>query len=171
MKISEKDRKNNYKKLKKFKDTNEMIDSNPISDEEKVFIEAFNTKDAKKRYELIYDYMCDYLDNNVCVLCDFKSDRCIANRLGKSVHVDNGCCYFRNEGFCSLFKNKKCTNPNISCKLFMCDYIENKVMKMRSIPKNYLLLDFFLNKKQKDIIQRSYRRPKNETIEKLLKYI
>ena len=169
MVIEEKDRKNKYKKFKKYIDNKEaIIETNPINELEEAFIKAFNEKDIKKRYELIYDYMCKYLDNNVCVLCDFKNDKCIANRLGKSVHKENGCCYFRNEGFCQLFKDKRCTNPNISCKLFMCKYVEKNIMKKKSLPKNYLLLDFFFNKKQKEILQRSYRKKKEETISKLL---
>ena len=149
--IEEKDRKNKYKKFKKYIDNKDaIIETDPINELEEVFIKAFNEKDIKKRYEFIYDYMCKYLDNNVCILCDFKNDKCIANRLGKSVHKENGCCYFRNEGFCILFKDKKCTNPNISCKLFMCEYVEKNIMKKKSLPKNYLLLDFFFNKKQKE---------------------
>ena len=42
------------------------------------------------------------------------------------------------------------------------------IMKKKSLPKNYLLLDFFFNKKQKEILQRSYRKNKEETISKLL---
>ena len=169
MVIEEKDRKNKYKKFKKYIDNKDaIIETDPINELEEAFIKAFNEKDIKKRYEFIYDYMCKYLDNNVCILCDFKNDKCIANRLGKSVHKENGCCYFRNEGFCKLFKDKKCTNPNISCKLFMCEYVEKNIMKKKSLPKNYLLLDFFFNKKQKEILQRSYRKKKEETISKLL---
>lgn len=169
MVIEEKDRKNKYKRFKKCMDNKDaIIETDPINKLEAAFIKAFNEKEIKKRYEFIYDYMCKYLDNNVCVLCDFKNDKCIANRLGKSVHKENGCCYFRNEGFCILFKDKRCTNPNISCKLFMCEYVEKNIMKKKSLPKNYLLLDFFFNKKQKEILQRSYRKKKEETISKLL---
>ena len=44
----------------------------------------------------------------------------------------------------------------------------NQFMKKKSLPKNYLLLDFFFNKKQKEILQRSYRKKKEETKSKLL---
>ena len=168
MVIEEKDRKNKYKKFKKYinnKDT--IIETDPINGLEEALIKAFNEKDIKKRYEFIYDYMCKYLDNNVCILCDFKNDKCIANRLGKSVHKENGCCYFRNEGFCKLFKDKRCTNPNISCKLFMCPLIE-KEMGHESLPKNYLLLNYFFNLRQKEVLRYSYRKKRKETIEKLL---
>ena len=165
--LTDKIRRKKYKDIKKYKDKDYLIKSEGKDDLEKAFIKAFNEKDLMKRYEFIYDYMCSYLDENVCVLCDFKNDKCIANRMNKSVHGINGCCYFRNEGFCKLFKNKRCTNPNISCKLFMCDYVEKK-MKFESLPKNYLLLDYFFNRKQKYILQRSYRKKKDDTIGLLL---
>lgn len=168
--LEEKDYKNKYRKIKKYRDKDYIIISKGKNDEEKAFIKAFNEKNIKKRYELIYDYMCEYLDNNVCKLCDFKNDRCKANRKGVSVHDINGCCYFRNEGFCKLFKDKKCTNPNISCKLFMCSLIE-KEMGFTSVPKNYLMLNYFFNYRQKELLRRNYRRKKEETIEKLLKKI
>ena len=70
--------------------------------------------------------------------------------------------------YVKLFKDKRCTNSNISCKLFMCEYVEKNIMKKKSLPKNYLLLDFFFNKKQKEILKRSYRKKKEDTISKLL---
>ena len=170
--ITEKDRKNQYKKLKKYRDNNEIILVTNSTDElEQAFVKAFNEKNLEKRYSYIYDYMCNYLDKNVCVLCDFKNDRCIANRLGLSAHPKDGCCYFRNQGFCKLFKDKKCTNPNISCKLFMCEYVEKNIMKFKSLTKNYLLLNYFFNKKQQAILQRNYRKPKSDTMNKILELV
>ena len=75
--IEEKDRKNKYKKFKKYIDNKDaIIETDPINELEEAFIKAFNEKEVKKRYEFIYDYMCKYLDNNVCILCDFKNDKC-----------------------------------------------------------------------------------------------
>ena len=160
-------RSKKYKKIKKLKDKEYIIKKEINSELEEAFINAFNEKDLEKRYSYIYDYMCNYLDKNVCNLCDFKDNKCVANRMKKSVHDINGCCYFRNEGFCKLFKDKKCTNPNISCKLFMCSLVEKKI-GFESLPKNYLLLDYFFNRKQKYILQRSYRKKKEYTIKLLL---
>ena len=95
--IEQKDRKNNYKRFRKYMNKDVFLECEPINKVEEAFIKAFNIKDLRKRYEFIYDYMCKYLDNNVCVLCDFKDNRCIANRLGKSVHNINGCCYFKGD--------------------------------------------------------------------------
>ena len=166
--LEEKDYKNKFKKLKRYLDKDYKIISKGKDEETQVFIKAFNQKDLRKRYEIIYDYMCDYLDKNVCVVCDFKNNKCIGNRMGTSVHKENGCCYFRNEGFCKLFKNKKCTNPNISCKLFMCPLAEKK-MGFHSLPKNYFLLKYYFNFVQRDILRYSYRKPKKDCIEDLLR--
>ncbi len=168
LEVTAKDKKNQYKRFKKYKDINNIkLTSNTKNDLELAFIKSFNQKNIKKRYSYIYDYMCKYLEENINVLCDFKDNKCIANRLNKSANKTNGCCYF-NKLLCENLCSKKCNNPNISCKLFMCDYIENKIMKFKSIPKNYLLLDYFFNKKQKELIQKSYKMQKKDLIEELL---
>lgn len=170
MLITEKDRKNKYKKLKKYVDKQIYIESDSKNDLERAFIKAFNEKNKEKRYEFICEYMCKYLDKNVCTLCDFKNNKCIANRLNKSAHKENGCCYI-NKDLCKFLKDKKCNKPNIACKLFMCYYMEKKIIKFKSIPKNYLLLDYFFNRRQKEILQRSYKMKKEEIIKKLLENI
>lgn len=167
------DYKKKFRKLKskKYRDYKIIEDENSnFNEEAKAFIKAFNIKDDKERYSYIYDFMCKYLDSNVCVMCDFKNDKCIANRLKKSVHEKDGCCYFSHEGFCKLFDYEKkiCTNPNISCKMFMCKVAEDK-LGYQSLSKNYLLLNFFFNRRQRDVIQRNYRKSKENTIDLLLK--
>lgn len=172
--VNNNDYKKKFKNLKRKKYNKFIIkleEKEKINDEIDAFIKAFNIKDIKIRYSYIYDYMCSYLDKNICVKCDFKNNKCIANRLNKSVHEKDGCCYFKGEGFCKLFdyEKKVCTNPNISCKMFMCEVVEKEI-GYKSICKNYLLLDFFFNRKQKEIIQRNYRKKKEDTINLLLKY-
>ena len=159
--------KKKYRKYKNKKDKNIFIEDNVSNELEYTFILAFNEKDLYKRYKLIYEYMCKYLDN-VSKVCDFKCDKCIANRLKKSVHSDCGCCYFRKEGLCKYLVNKKCIRPNISCKLFMCEYVEKHNLKHKSLPKDYVLLDFFFNKRQKNLLQRSFKVEKEELLLKLI---
>ena len=88
--IEEKDRKNKYRRLKKYRNKEYKIVSKAINDEEKAFIKAFNEKDLRKRYEFIYDYMCKYLDENICILCDFKNNKCGEKRNTDS---NTGCCH------------------------------------------------------------------------------
>ena len=47
--IEEKDRKNKYKRLRKYKDKKVYIKSKPINNLEDAFIKAFNEKDLKTR--------------------------------------------------------------------------------------------------------------------------
>lgn len=168
MYINDKDRKNKYKRLKKYKDKEVYIENEPLNELENIFIKAFNEKDLYKRYKIIYEYMCEYLDKISKNACDFNCDKCIANRLKKSAHEEFGCCYYKKEGLCKFLINKKCIRPNISCKLFMCSYVENKVLGFKSLPKNYVLLNFFFNKKQKNLLQRSFKIKKEDLLIKLV---
>ena len=118
--INDKLRKNNYKNLKKYRDNKNVILKTYSNDNlEKAFVKAYNEKNFVKRYNFIYDYICDYLNKNINVLCDFKNDKCIANRLGLSSHSTNGCCYYRNEVLCHHLKNKK----NVQSKIFHVNYL------------------------------------------------
>jgi len=136
-------------------------------DKEKI-IEITNTHDLKKRYELIYDYISDYLDQDRTHknYCDFKNDECIANRLGRSVHEKNGCCYIHRAGICSHLKHGECSIKNIPCKLFVCEYLESQGIKYDL--NKILPLKKFLNMKQRHILKRTYFKPKDEVINKLL---
>lgn len=132
--------------------------------------EIINEKDLEKQYSLIFDYICDFLDNDLenNNYCDFQNGRCVANRLGKSVHKDNGCCYYYKVGLCNHLKNGVCTSANIACKLFMCEYLETKRIKydLNSI----LDIKLFFNRKQIEIIKHNYFKSKDEVINMLMKY-
>ena len=165
--LEHKDYSNNFKRLKKYKDKDYKIISKGTSEDIKAFIKAFNEKDLLKRYSYIYDYMCEYLTNLSCKHCDFKNDMCKANRSGAAIRKENGCCYFRKEGLCKFLVDKKCTRPNITCKLFMCPTIEKEV-GFSSLPKNYLLLKYFFNIRQRQLLRYSFRKTKQELLEKLI---
>lgn len=135
-----------------------------------LIVTAFNIKDIKQRYKYIYDKMCFILDNYICIHCDFKCDRCIANRLRLTKYKIDGCCYFSSDGQCKYLKDKICQKKSISCKLYMCMYIENK-LKFKSLPKSYPLIKYFFNKKQYEILQHSYKQEFDEIIDKLIENI
>lgn len=95
--------------------------------------------ERKKQYEEIYDKICNYLDeefkkNNYC---DFRSDRCVANRLGKTPEDTMGCCYNFNEKLfsikdirvCEFQENEICKINCIGCKLFSCKYLSKRGVK------------------------------------------
>ncbi len=128
-----------------------------------------NCKDINKKYELIYDYTCDYLDNELTTnnYCDFIDGKCIANRMGCSVHDRDGCCYNSKKGLCDKLVDSQCTNKNPSCKFFFCSYLEKRylIIKPNDIPQ----IKFFLNHRQKEIIARSFFKTRQEIIRLLIK--
>ena len=170
---------NDFKHIKRYikkynydKDIVLRIDKEDLNDSKELYwldfiVSAINIKDKDQKYEYIYNRMCDYLDKNICILCDFKNDKCLANRCNKSVHNINGCCYFKGLGFCEFFKNKRCSKKSLSCKLFMCNYVEKKY-KFKSNMDYYPPLRLFFNRKEKDFLSRQYKKNYDEIKEELL---
>ncbi len=68
-------------------------------------------------------YSCDYLDkeNEINNMCDFKENKCVKHReLG--IEKKTGCC----PSFCKYVDCKVCTVKNLSCKIFMCNFLEDR---------------------------------------------
>ena len=142
-------------------------------------ITAILMKTDSKKYEFIYDTVCDYLDSQFhnCNLCDFKNDQCVANRAKRTAHEFMGCCYSFNYAklldfrllkdvkLCQYMQNRTCATKNITCKLFTCKYLKEKNIKFDT--HKLLLLDCFFNKKQHDIIQSNFFRTREEILQKL----
>lgn len=143
-------------------------------------IKAMHMRDKKEKYIFIYDVVCDYLDNEFkkCDFCNFKNDKCIANREGMTKYKEMGCCYsfeltklsdfrfIKNERLCTHMKNRKCDTKNISCKLFTCGYLKSKNIRYNT--HKILILDIFFNKKQHDIINLNFFKTKEEILNKIL---
>lgn len=68
-------------------------------------------------------YSCDYLDkeNEINNMCDFKDNKCVKHRELK-IDKKTGCC----PSFCKYVDCKVCTVKNLSCKIFMCNFLENR---------------------------------------------
>ena len=68
-------------------------------------------------------YSCDYLDkeNEINNMCDFKDNKCVKHR---ELNIDKktGCC----PSFCKYVECKACTIKNLSCKIFMCNFLEDR---------------------------------------------
>ena len=127
-----------------------------------------NEKNIKIKYEKALEYISNYLINEkkIYEMCDFRAGKCIANRLNKSAHNCNGCCYKYKEGLCKYLKNNKCSIDCITCKLFICEYLEKKYgkIKINKIPG----IKSIFNKKQLNIIKRSFFKDKDEIIKLLI---
>ena len=127
-----------------------------------------NIEDTKSKYEAILDYISNYLIKNKKIydMCDFKDNKCIANRLNKSIEKEDGCCYIFKKGKCDKLKNKKCSIDCITCKLFICDYLEKKYGKINL--NDIFPVNKVFNKKQQYIIKSSFFKDKKEIINILL---
>lgn len=124
------------------------------------------------RINYIYDYMCDYLDNefNSFNLCDFKDNKCVSRRdlecKGCKNPVTYGCCYTKDR-VCPNLINSRCTIKSLPCKFFTCRYLEKRGIKYR--PWNYLMIRLFLSYNQMIILDSYLYTSKDVIMNKLLK--
>ena len=130
---------------------------------------AINIKDDLKRYNFIYDTICDYIDKKYleCNYCEFKDDICKYFRETNNLAHKNGCCNSESRGgLCKYLKNRKCSIKSISCKLYACPVLrKNKInFRMKYIP----LIKYFFNIKQKYYIKYSFFKDKDYVINKLI---
>ena len=160
----------NTKKYLKYSDKNNIKIKFKTKDQTlKQIQKAINIKDIKKRYEYIYDEVCDYIDDKYlkCNYCEFKNDICKYFREKNELNHKNGCCYSDSRGgLCKYLDKDHCTIKSISCKLYSCPTLrENNInFKIREIP----LLKYFFNIKQKYYLKYSFFKDKEYVINKLL---
>lgn len=145
---------------------------------EKVF-DILKMESFKQIYSYIYDSICDDLDKKIEQnnYCDFKNDKCIAQRTVKTAHKTMGCCYMHTYskimsmpislGLCKYLQDKKCSKKCITCKFFTCKYLKKKGIVFRL--EDYEIFKYFFNKKQKRIINESFFKTKEEIIDLLIK--
>lgn len=137
-------------------------------EEQKLLDKASSFKSIEKKYEFIYDTVCDFLDSKYigCNYCDFKDDVCKYFRKIDSNHK-MGCCYSDDRGgLCPNLKNDgSCNIKSISCKLYACPMLRDEKLyfKVNDIP----LLKYNFNIKQKYYIKRSFFKTKEETLLRL----
>lgn len=76
-----------------------------------------------QRLTAAIDGACTYLDaeNSEHNMCDFKENSCAKHRA-MGFTRKTGCC----PASCKFMQCGPCKTKNISCKLIMCDYLENK---------------------------------------------
>ena len=144
-------------------------------------IKAINISNLQEKYTFIYDCIFNDLDIlwNSANPCKFCNNVCLASKNNQTAHKENGCCYsfdysknifkfIDNVKLCKyLGEEKKCTTQNISCKLFVCNYLKkNKIFQINM--QDNLLIQAFFNNKQKLILKYNFFRSKKEIIDKLL---
>lgn len=136
-------------------------------------IEVFNIKNRRERISYIYDYLCNYFDEDMRKnnYCEFENGTCIANRLGYSVHDKNGCCYIIKKGLCKYLTDKGCSNPNPSCKIYMCAYLNNVKKVPNYDTKKIFLTSCLFSYREHEFFKRHYFITKREYIDKYLEKI
>ena len=131
---------------------------------------AINIKDKYKRYDYIYDTVCNYLDERIKTnYCEFKDDVCLKYRI-KNPNHKNGCCECKGRGKCKYLIDSVCTMKScMACKLFTCHTLKKKGINQNI--NDFALTKYFFNNKEKDILQFSYWTPKEIVMEKLIKRV
>lgn len=151
--------------------------SNPFFDDICTTLEALLSNSQKKQYEIIYDYVCTYLDNEFTCknICEFFNNTCAASRAGLTQYKYNGCCYTVEYGPvgiilghkpCKYLVNKHCVANCISCKLHTCYFLKMKNIEYKI--KNILLLNCFFSHKQWLVLKYNAFTTKEEILQKLL---
>lgn len=165
-----------YKNNIKVKDIflinyDKSINNNYMIKELDSLLKAYLLK-YEDRINYIYDYMCNYLDNEFkdFNLCDFKNNLCVSRRElecnGCKNPLTYGCCYTKGR-VCPNLINSRCTIKSLPCKFFTCRYLEKRGIKYR--PWNYLMIRLFLSKRQMVILDQSLYTSKEIIINKLLR--
>lgn len=133
-----------------------------------------NTTKRKERISLVYDYSCDYLDNEFLTkkLCGFHNNMCIRNRnrKDKTKQVTSCCERTKTRVVCDKFddKNKVCTIKSLGCKLFVCPYLKKQGIKYT--PNRVPYLKYFYSWRQKAIADSCIFLDKDEIMDKLIKF-
>ncbi len=173
LKILSKFRVNIIVKDKKREYQNSSVKHPDKIDEILKMVNILNTHKRKDRYSLIYDYACDYLDNEFLNnnWCDFKKNMCISNRNKPEEYQVGSCCTrTANRETCHYFDDtkKRCSIRCLSCKFFVCRYLESHGIKYRV--KDIPYLKYFLSLRQKLFARISFFRTKEEIISDWLKF-
>ena len=129
----------------------------------------------KERYSLLYDALCDYLDDYFYNknICEFKCNTCAKKRLlakrDGTYPYENGCCYgvLKKELCHYLGKDGKCTIRNLACKLYTCNYLKEKGYHFKL--KNIYLSKYTLSPFQKYYLTHKFFEPKEKVLKGLLK--
>ncbi len=130
-------------------------------------VDILNVHHKKDKYSLIYDYACDYLDNEFQKnnWCCFKNNMCECNRNKPKEYQTSSCCTRTStRKDCKYLdeEKKRCSIRCLACKLFVCNYLRKKGIKYTANKVPYL--KYFLSPRQKLISNYSFFKPKEEII-------
>ena len=166
---------NKNRVLRKTKEYLISIDDPEVDKKMKIMEEIVSQKTRKERMSLLYDYLCDYLDNIFYGrnICEFKCNTCIKKRLfaeKKNMKpTTNGCCYGTlKKRLCpNLGKDGRYTIRNVGCKLFTCYYLKGKGYHYRL--EHIYLSKYTLSIFQKYYLANTFFVPKEKVLKGLLR--
>lgn len=138
-------------------------------------LKTISINNKREKIEYIYDKLCERIDKDLVVYkyCNFNNNKCIAqrdnqNKNGYPVNECNGCCYKVEEKIeCEKLKNKECTTSCISCRLFICKYLQDRGIEYK-VTDNLQIRTFF-NFMQRPILVWSFFRTREEIIKELMR--
>lgn len=150
---------------------------NPYFNDICIALKTLLINSKKAQYEIIYDYICKYLDDEFSSkkICGFCNNICDASRAGYTKYKFNGCCYTINYGLggvvlshtpCQYLVNGHCIANCISCKLHTCYFLRLKNIEYTT--QSILLLNCFFSYKQHMVLRNNFFKKKEEIIIKLL---
>ncbi|MDD6223563.1 MAG: hypothetical protein PUB18_00995 [bacterium] len=142
----------------------------------KVVEKVLAISDKKKRYDYLYDLICDYLDQEFrsrnicgfhCGICRRRQDM-IERNIKKDTYQD-GCCYrySKNESCQYLIPGVGCSIKNIACKTFTCFYLRKRGYRFQL--HHIYLARYFFNVRQKFFMENTYFVDKNVMMKGILR--
>ncbi len=122
----------------------------------------------KKIYDIVYEYlMRDFISNNYC---DFKNDRCIAQRNKQKYpkQKKDGCCFNGITRCVKLKKNGECSVRCMACRIFSCPYLTK--MGVGYWAYEIPLFQAFLTGRQKSYMVARFFKTEETILKKLNSY-
>lgn len=131
-------------------------------------MEIIKNKNTKIRNEMIYNHIYEYLNKDFVSnkYCDFINDKCVAQRHFNwyPVTSKDGCC-FKEIRKCEHLNNGMCKVECMACRLFTCPYLTKRGIGYWA--NEFILLNAFLNKKQRKHLVFDFYKSKEQVLEKL----
>lgn len=138
-------------------------------------LKAILAENRYRRNEIIYDYLCEELDERFKEnkLCKFCNNRCVLNRKKYDRGKIMGCCesfdikfnFIVNVRLCKYLGEKGCTVKNLGCKLFTCNYLRKQGYRFKL--EKMLLARCFFTRRQREILRTSFFITKEEVLKKI----
>lgn len=149
------------------------VDAETLFKEEqlKKAIDIINITSKEKQLEKIYEEVYSYLQENFVAnsYCDFRDNKCVAQRHFTTYPFNrkNGCCFTRVRTCPHLQKDGSCNVECMACRLFSCPFLSKRGITYYA--SEFVLLNAFLNKKQRKHLVFDFYKPKAKVLNKISK--